>query len=109
MSKPNKLIKEKSPYLLQHANNPVDWNPWGDEAFEMAKKSTRAAVTRAPVKFTDKDKRTLGNLRGLAQEVTGFAERGRAPHLDVPSRSLSSQSMAGALVTLPDVLVTATE
>ncbi|MDB9823411.1 thioredoxin domain-containing protein [Deltaproteobacteria bacterium] len=31
---PNRLIHEKSPYLLQHAHNPVDWYPWGDEAFE---------------------------------------------------------------------------
>jgi uncharacterized protein YyaL (SSP411 family) len=35
--KPNRLINEKSPYLLQHAYNPVDWYPWGDEAFEKAK------------------------------------------------------------------------
>jgi uncharacterized protein YyaL (SSP411 family) len=35
--KPNRLIKEKSPYLLQHAYNPVDWYPWGTEAFERAK------------------------------------------------------------------------
>lgn len=34
----NRLSKEKSPYLLQHANNPVDWYPWSDEAFEEAKK-----------------------------------------------------------------------
>lgn len=33
-SKPNRLIAEKSPYLLQHAHNPVDWFPWGEEAFE---------------------------------------------------------------------------
>ncbi len=33
---PNRLIKEKSPYLLQHAYNPVDWYPWGEEAFEKA-------------------------------------------------------------------------
>jgi len=32
----NRLINEKSPYLLQHAYNPVDWYPWGDEAFETA-------------------------------------------------------------------------
>ena len=32
----NKLIDETSPYLLQHAHNPVDWYPWGDEAFEKA-------------------------------------------------------------------------
>jgi uncharacterized protein YyaL (SSP411 family) len=34
--KPNRLIHEKSPYLLQHAYNPVDWYPWGDEAFAKA-------------------------------------------------------------------------
>ena len=33
----NRLASEKSPYLLQHANNPVDWYPWGAEAFEAAK------------------------------------------------------------------------
>lgn len=32
----NRLILEKSPYLLQHAHNPVDWYPWGDEAFRKA-------------------------------------------------------------------------
>ncbi len=33
----NRLAYEKSPYLLQHANNPVDWYPWGEEAFEKAR------------------------------------------------------------------------
>ncbi len=35
--KPNRLAMEKSPYLLQHAYNPVDWYPWSSEAFERAK------------------------------------------------------------------------
>jgi uncharacterized protein YyaL (SSP411 family) len=35
-SRPNRLIKEKSPYLLQHAYNPVDWHAWNEEAFEKA-------------------------------------------------------------------------
>ncbi|MCB2341687.1 thioredoxin domain-containing protein [Clostridium estertheticum] len=35
--KPNRLINEKSPYLLQHAYNPVNWNPWGEEVFSLAK------------------------------------------------------------------------
>jgi uncharacterized protein YyaL (SSP411 family) len=35
--KPNRLIHEKSPYLLQHAYNPVDWYPWSETAFEKAK------------------------------------------------------------------------
>ncbi|MCE8423759.1 MAG: thioredoxin domain-containing protein [Candidatus Methanoperedens sp.] len=34
---PNKLVSQKSPYLLQHAYNPVDWHPWGEEAFEKAR------------------------------------------------------------------------
>ncbi|MEM2236754.1 MAG: thioredoxin domain-containing protein [Candidatus Caldarchaeum sp.] len=37
MRKPNRLINERSPYLLQHAYNPVDWYPWGEEAFQKAK------------------------------------------------------------------------
>ena len=38
---PNRLIKETSPYLLQHAHNPVDWYPWGPEALERAKSEDR--------------------------------------------------------------------
>ena len=37
----NHLINETSPYLLQHAHNPVDWYPWGDEAFQKAKSENR--------------------------------------------------------------------
>jgi len=36
-TRPNRLLKEKSPYLLQHAYNPVDWYPWGKEAFEASR------------------------------------------------------------------------
>jgi uncharacterized protein YyaL (SSP411 family) len=39
--KPNHLIHEKSPYLLQHAYNPVDWYPWGEAAFEKARIENR--------------------------------------------------------------------
>lgn len=38
---PNRLAKEKSPYLQQHQNNPVDWFPWGDEAFRKAKEENK--------------------------------------------------------------------
>jgi uncharacterized protein YyaL (SSP411 family) len=38
---PNRLINEKSPYLLQHAHNPVDWFPWSDEAFNKAQKEDK--------------------------------------------------------------------
>ena len=37
----NRLADSQSPYLLQHASNPVDWYPWGDEAFEKAKKENK--------------------------------------------------------------------
>ncbi|MBJ6116935.1 thioredoxin domain-containing protein [Pontibacter sp. BT310] len=39
--KPNRLIKESSPYLLQHAYNPVDWYPWGEEALQQAKQENK--------------------------------------------------------------------
>ncbi len=38
---PNRLAQESSPYLLQHAENPVDWYPWGDEAFARARADDR--------------------------------------------------------------------
>lgn len=41
VEKTNRLINEKSPYLLQHAHNPVDWYPWCEEAFDKAKKEDK--------------------------------------------------------------------
>src|SRR3954467_14065509 len=41
---PNRLASETSPYLLQHAENPVDWYPWGDEAFSLARSSDRPVL-----------------------------------------------------------------
>src|SRR5437660_1211173 len=43
----NRLSQEKSPYLLQHAHNPVDWRPWGKEAFEEAKKTNKPEFVSA--------------------------------------------------------------
>jgi len=37
----NRLVNEKSPYLLQHADNPVDWHPWSPQAFEAARKADK--------------------------------------------------------------------
>ena len=46
----NRLLHETSPYLRQHAHNPVDWYPWGDEALERARSSidrfSSASATR---------------------------------------------------------------
>lgn len=41
---PNHLIHETSPYLLQHADNPVDWYPWGAEAFEKARREHKPVL-----------------------------------------------------------------
>ena len=38
---PNRLASETSPYLLQHANNPVDWYPWGEEALQRSKEEDK--------------------------------------------------------------------
>src|SRR6059036_3232009 len=43
-STPNRLADETSPYLLQHADNPVDWYPWGEEAFERARAEDKAIL-----------------------------------------------------------------
>jgi uncharacterized protein YyaL (SSP411 family) len=40
----NRLIKETSPYLLQHAHNPVDWFPWGEEAFAVARRDQKPVL-----------------------------------------------------------------
>jgi hypothetical protein len=40
----NRLIEETSPYLLQHAHNPVDWYPWGEEAFAKAKEEDKLVL-----------------------------------------------------------------
>ena len=41
---PNRLIHESSPYLLQHAYNPVDWHPWGEEALQKAKQEQKPII-----------------------------------------------------------------
>jgi uncharacterized protein YyaL (SSP411 family) len=41
---PNRLAGETSPYLRQHAENPVDWYPWGDDAFELARSTDRPVL-----------------------------------------------------------------
>ena len=38
---PNRLASEQSPYLLQHKDNPVDWYPWGEDAFDLARRESK--------------------------------------------------------------------
>jgi hypothetical protein len=42
----NRLATESSPYLLQHAHNPVDWYPWGEAAFTAARQANKPAEVR---------------------------------------------------------------
>jgi DNA topoisomerase-6 subunit A len=56
----------------------------------MAKKSAKSKSGGAAVAISAKDKKTLGSLKVVADDVAKCAETGRAPHLDVPSRSLSN-------------------
>ena len=44
----NRLARETSPYLLQHAHNPVDWYPWGAEALERAQASSTLENEEGP-------------------------------------------------------------
>src|SRR6266850_8359691 len=53
----------------------------------MAKKKSKAPDK---VALTTKDKKTLGSIQGLADEVVQSADRGRAPHVEIPSRSLTN-------------------
>ncbi len=45
----NRLVSETSPYLLQHAHNPVNWFPWGDEALQKAKDENKAILHRSVI------------------------------------------------------------
>src|SRR4051794_1954838 len=56
----------------------------------MAKKRTTQTTQSTETKLTSKDKKTLGSIRNLADGVAQSAERGRAPYVEIPSRSLSN-------------------
>ncbi|MDO3660995.1 thioredoxin domain-containing protein [Bacillus sp. C28GYM-DRY-1] len=87
---PNRLINEKSPYLLQHAHNPVDWHPWGEEAFNKAKKENKPILVSigyscchwchvmAHESFEDKEIARLLNERFVAIKV----DREERPDVD---------------------------
>ena len=87
---PNRLAGETSPYLLQHADNPVDWYPWGDEALSRAKSENRPILlsigysachwchVMAHESFEDPDIASLMN----AEFVNVKVDREERPDLD---------------------------
>jgi len=69
----NRLIHETSPYLLQHAHNPVDWHPWGEEALSRAKKRASpfsSALATRPAIGAMWWKRSLSRMKRLRESWT---------------------------------------
>jgi uncharacterized protein YyaL (SSP411 family) len=87
---PNQLINETSPYLLQHADNPVEWYPWGEEALELAREQNKPIFlsigyaachwchVMAHESFEDDDTATLMNAHFVNIKV----DREERPDLD---------------------------
>jgi uncharacterized protein YyaL (SSP411 family) len=87
---PNQLINETSPYLLQHADNPVEWYPWGEEALELAREQNKPIFlsigyaachwchVMAHESFEDEDTATLMNVHFVNIKV----DREERPDLD---------------------------
>ena len=72
---PNRLAREQSPYLLQHANNPVDWYPWGDEAFNAARSSGKPiflSIGYATCHWCHVMERESFESEGVARVLIGF-------------------------------------
>ena len=68
----NRLIKESSPYLQQHAHNPVDWYPWGSEAFEQAKEEDKPiflSIGYSTCHWCNVN--SINSLKGLLGEIAG--------------------------------------
>ncbi|MEA4895720.1 MAG: thioredoxin domain-containing protein [Oscillospiraceae bacterium] len=114
-SLPNKLIYEKSPYLLQHAYNPVDWYPWGREAFEKAAEEDKPVFlsigyscchwchVMAHESFEDAEVADLLNRRFIAVKV----DREERPDVDAVYMEVC-QALTGSggwpmtIITTPD-------
>ncbi len=98
----NRLFLESSPYLLQHAHNPVDWYPWGEEAFETAKRLDRPVLlsigystchwchVMEEESFEDEEVATVLNSNYIAVKV----DREERPDLDAIYMT-AVQSMTG--------------
>ena len=102
-SNPNRLAGESSPYLLQHAHNPVEWYPWGDEAFRLAREKDRPVFlsigystchwchVMAHESFEDRDVATLMNRVFVCIKV----DREERPDIDALYMSVA-QVMTGS-------------
>ncbi|MBI9103718.1 MAG: thioredoxin domain-containing protein [Spirochaetales bacterium] len=99
----NRLVKEKSPYLLQHADNPVEWFPWGDDAFEKARTEDKPIFlsigystchwchVMAHESFEDPEIGTLMNLTFVSIKV----DREERPDIDGVYMTVSQMMTGG--------------
>ena len=55
----NELIHESSPYLLQHAHNPVNWYPWGEKALDLARRDNKMIIISIGYGFPNQLCRTI--------------------------------------------------
>jgi len=100
----NRLIKEKSPYLLQHAHNPVDWYAWGEEAFQAARDADRPiflSIGYATCHWCHvMERESFENLE-IAQLMNETfinvkVDREELPHVDSLYMEFAQSMMAGA-------------
>src|SRR6187549_2778824 len=100
----NRLANETSPYLRQHAHNPVDWHPWGDEALERARAERKPILlsigysachwchVMAHESFEDAETAALMNARFVNIKV----DREERPDVDqIYQRALALQGESG--------------
>jgi uncharacterized protein YyaL (SSP411 family) len=113
----NRLIKEKSPYLLQNAHTPVDWYPWGEEAFDLAKKLDKPiflSIGYATCHWCHvMEKETFQNVALAEQMNEAFinikVDREEMPHVDNVYMELAQALMSSSggwplnLVLTPDL------
>ena len=85
MAHQNRLAGETSPYLLQHAGNPVDWYPWGEEALERARAENRPILAAGALQRLVSPGVPVDRILGVLEQVgAGLARK------PVHARSVSS-------------------
>jgi len=100
----NRLAREKSPYLLQHAHNPVDWYPWGDEAFTTAKVENKPiflSIGYATCHWCHVMEHESFENDEIAQQMNSTfinikVDREELPHVDSLYMEFAQSMMAGA-------------
>ncbi len=100
----NRLIHEKSPYLLQHAHNPVDWYPWGDEAFTASKEQDKPiflSIGYATCHWCHVMERESFESADIAKLMNDMfinikVDREELPHVDSLYMEFAQSMMAGA-------------